>query len=975
MNKFKYLLTAGLMLGAGINVSAQVFEQDFYKKALWITTRFYGTQRSGAGHSWLIADHEPTNTSSVTNANLTAFVKGQDFVKDADGDYDLTGGWFDCGDHARFGQTEFYSAYMLALGYSEFPAGYDDYYSADYVGYRTAKDYTWAGKKGVPNGIPDILDEIKYATDFFKKCVRSSTEFYYQVGDGDADHQVWCTSPVKATLSNSQGGEKEGSRPVLKATGNATSVAALCGATLALMSTEYAPFDPAYAASCLEKAKVAYDFVMNTSKGNSGAGGYYPAKGKYEPDIVIFCMEMYRATGDETYKQKALENISFMEGSSTWNHNFSLCYNNTEDLAYYLLGMYANNELAKERLTYYVNDLYKPSSGYILNVKHDGWGVLRFPANQAFVLGLYDKMNDNLSTVNPYSLASIEYIMGSNSKKFSYIVGLTDNSPKHPHHRNYYGEDGNSEAVCNNFNKVVELGYMVGGSLDDGDYTDDEKSYTYSEGGIDYNAGLVSALGYINSIIAPINTNKFGHPTPSLGDDQTICGVESIVLESNVAADGKKTFTWDLDGTQLTSSTSATSYTATKAGKYTCTIDSAGEWQTSGSVNITSELPAINVASALTLCDPAQQTVDATIKANATYQWSKDGIAIDGATDPVYTITKAGTYTVTASATHCTSISADIDVTSKLPEVTDASSYSNGHVILSVSGDGDYVWYDAAEGGNQVGTGSTLSTKISQTTTFYVEDASSVAQVAGPTENDLTGTAVNWGNISASFTAVKPFLLKGISIYVQSVYNAGSEAATLVVSHNGVETEYKTDATNISSVGYYTFTISNPIEFETGSYTMYAKGNFAVGFFSTGKAYTTYQHDGEVITFTGATNGTATDYPFPGLVNWQVQAGTGCGRAAVVATYDANGPIDTHVETELSENNLNIYPNPVKETLNIDIEGNATVEFINALGKIVKTTSLVNGSNTINVSDLNAGIYAIRVKSANGVYVNRIIKK
>ena len=64
--------------------------------------------------------------------------------------------------------------------------------------------------------------------------------------------------------------------------------------------------------------------------------------------------------------------------------------------------------------------------------------------------------------------------------------------------------------------KFFQLGYLVGGSLDDGNYGEKEiwsgrytgeeniESWAYAEGGIDYNAGLVGALGYINSKINPV---------------------------------------------------------------------------------------------------------------------------------------------------------------------------------------------------------------------------------------------------------------------------------------------------------------------------------------------------------------------------------------------------------------------------------------------------------------------------------------
>ena len=974
MKNIKHLIAAGLMIGSA-TVNAQTFDKELYQKALWMTTRFYGAQRSGAGNNWLIADHEPTNTTSQTGSNLSAFVKGQDFVKDADGDYDLTGGWFDCGDNARFGQTEFYSAYMLLLGYSEFPAGYDDYYSADYIGYRTAKNYTWAGKNGTPNGIPDILDEVKYATDFFMKCVRDEGTFYYQVGDGDQDHAVWCTSPVKATLPVSSGGEADGSRPVTKATGNATSVAALCGSTLAAMSRLYKPFDSDYAAKCLEKALVAYKFVMNTAMGNSGAGGYYPSKSKYEPDIVIFCMELYRATGDDSYITKALSYANFMSDASGWNHNYTLCYNNTEDLAYYLLGMYADNDLAKTRLASYINDLYKPTSGYLLNKTYGGWGVLRFPANQAFVFGLYKKMEGELTSVDPYTLATVEYIMGSNSSNFSFIVGLTSNSPKHPHHRNYYGEDGNSESVCNSFSDIVELGYLVGGTLD-GTYNDVEGEYTYSEGGIDYNAGLVGALGYVNSILNTVNTNKFGHPTPSLGDDQSICGQTSITLQSGVAADGKKVFTWTLDGAQVASSTSATDYVATKAGEYVCTIDSAGEWETTGSVKILDVLPDFDLVDEITLCNPSQVTLDATISAPVSYQWYLNGTEIADETAPTYTVYKAGTYKVVASATGCPEKSATVEVSSNLPAVSDVSSYSDGTVELVVSGEGEYEWYDAEEGGNLIGSGSKVVTKITQDSKFYVQDASSVAFVAGPSQTTFSGLSVaDWGSIAAAFTAKKALMIKGVTVYVTNSYTTNAQTATFTLAGDASATAVS-EAITVSGSGYYTLNLTTPIELAAGNYTLSVKGeNFSMGFIQAGPAYSTYQNNGDVIEFTGASNGDASNNPFPMYVDWQIQAGSGCSRAMVLATYNPNGPTYTSAVDEVANSNAAISPNPVQDIMYVSLDSDANVEMINMLGAVVKSAALTEGDNLMNVSDLTPGVYMVRITSASNSAVVRIIKK
>lgn len=966
-----------LALSSASSMTAQSFDNEQYQKALWMTGRFYGAQRSGAGHNWLIAEHEPTQTASSLTGNLSAFVKGQDFVKDADGDYDLTGGWVDCGDNVKFGQTEFYSGYMLALGYSEFPTGYGDYYSQNYEGYIGASDYTWEGKKGKPNGIPDILDELKYATDFFMKCVRDEKTFYYQVGDGGPDHKVWCTSPVKATLSRAQGGEAEGSRKVFKANGKTTSMTSFCGATLAIMSRCYRPFDSEYADKCLAKAKVAYDYVMGTAKGNTGSD-FYPSKPNYESDIVVLAMELYRATNDDTYLNAAKEHSTFMAVEDDFNHNYSLNYNNTEDLACYLMAMYANDNNAKKALQFFC-DLYKPSSGYFLNKKNGNWGILRFPANQAFVYALNDKVLGKEKTLNPYSLTSIEYIMGNNGKKFSYIVGFGDNFPHYPHHRNFYGLDNDSEANLKPQDKFMQLGYMVGGSINNGEYIDNEKEYTYSEGGIDYNAGLVASLGYINSILNPVASLAV-HPTPKLGDDRSICGESSIVLDSKIQADGKKKFTWSKDGKQLVSDTKSTTYEVKEAGVYTCVVDSAGEWETSASVTILGELPDVQLESG-ELCNPATITLDATIDVKgASYQWGVDGQDIEGANSSTYTATKAGMYTCKISVTGCGSKKIETEITSKLPVVADAKSSNSGKITFTAEGDGEYEWYDKAEGGTLLGTGKTYTTTIHKDIDVYVQSSGSSSFVAGPDEKTFASlTTSDWGETAALFKAHKPFSITGVSVYLSAIYTTGSQTVTFTLTHNGKKQTFNSDPIDLQNKGWYTITLSNPIEIsETGDYSLSAKpANGSIPFYANGKDYNTFANNGDVIEFTGCDKGEANNKPFPAMINWQIQAGSGCARAVVHGTYGSGSGVNS---IDANENVCKIYPNPASNVLYVEIlngDANASVQIMSIDGKVVLTeqTNDSDSINGIDIAHLSNGIYTVIVNTESANQAFRLIVK
>ena len=526
MNKLRYLVVGFLCSVMCVGAFAQselTFEKEQYQKALWMTTRFYGAQRMGEGVNWLIATHVPGEVSEDVQFDRSKFVQGKSFLNDADGDYDLTGGWFDCGDYVLFGQTFYYSAYMLLLGYTAFPEGYPDFYSEDYHGYIDSDDYTWEGKQGKPDGIPDILNEVKYATDFMLKAVRDNQTFYYQKGDGYWDHKVWCTSSVRSGVPNAIGGDADGPRMIMKATGNATAMASQAASALAVMARVYAPYDKDYADACLEKAKVACEFVETTEKGTSWgeplvADGkdqdFYHVGDRYVHDMVTMYVELYKTTKEPEYLRKAEENCAWMNDMSQYDYNFSLCYDHREDLAAYAIASLGDTSSygarALDILGFYVNNMYKPVSGYLLNKHTDEWGKLRHSASQAFVYALYDKLT-GAETVNPYTSNTIDYIMGHNGRNFSYIVGFGDKYPSKPHHRNVYRTDIRKLAlekdklpsIDNNY-KFSQLGYLVGGSLDDGEYEEDISSWKTAEGGIDYNTGLVGALGYINSKINPV---------------------------------------------------------------------------------------------------------------------------------------------------------------------------------------------------------------------------------------------------------------------------------------------------------------------------------------------------------------------------------------------------------------------------------------------------------------------------------------
>ncbi len=66
--------------------------------------------------------------------------------------------------------------------------------------------------------------------------------------------------------------------------------------------------------------------------------------------------------------------------------------------------------------------------------------------------------------------------------------------------------------------------------------------------------------------------------------------------------------------------------------------------------------------------------------------------------------------------------------------------------------------------------------------------------------------------------------------------------------------------------------------------------------------------------------------------------------------------------------NFSVYPNPVIDVLNISIsENNTSISIFDIVGKNVSEMELVNGNNTMNIENLNPGVYFYSIKRNGNV--------
>lgn len=187
----------------------------------------------------------------------------------------LRGGWHDAGDYGRYSTWEATAASKLMIAYRLYPELYSD-------------------ETGIPessNGIPDILDEVRYTLEWLMKMMRE---------DGAVYHKL--TSMQHADFGSTPTGDRNQFYlfPVsVEASGTVA-------AALSMAYRVYKDIDPKFANLCLEKAKLAFDWAYENSdmgkypdKDGSGTGIGNSWYVYYE--LGFAAGSLYMSTGDKKY--------------------------------------------------------------------------------------------------------------------------------------------------------------------------------------------------------------------------------------------------------------------------------------------------------------------------------------------------------------------------------------------------------------------------------------------------------------------------------------------------------------------------------------------------------------------------------------------------------------------------------------------------------------------------------------------------
>nr|XP_017217973.1 PREDICTED: endoglucanase 5-like [Daucus carota subsp. sativus] len=425
---------------------------------------------------------------------------------------DLVGGYYDAGDHVKFGLPMAYSVTMLAWGVIEF-----------------RKEIMELDQMG------NALAAIKWGADYFIKAHPQPNVLWAQVGDGDSDHYCWERAEDMTTPRTAY---------KLDTSNHGSDLAGETAAAMAAAAIAFRPYNSSYSDLLLVHSKQLFSFadrfrglfvdsIPNTKK-------FYASSG-YEDELLWAAAWLYQATREDYYLKYVADNAVSMGGTGWAVKQFS--WDNKYAAVQILLskvllegggGAYTSTlKQYQAKADYFACACQQKNDGYNVPMTAGGllyineWNNLQYAASAAFLHAVYSEylsaanavLNCPDAQLKPQDLLNFaksqaDYILGKNPKSMSYIVGYGQNYPVHVHHRGasiapisvLHSPVGCVQGFETWYrlpgkNPNVIYGGLVGGPNKNDEFNDDRANYEQTEPTMSGTApllGLFSRLSKIN---------------------------------------------------------------------------------------------------------------------------------------------------------------------------------------------------------------------------------------------------------------------------------------------------------------------------------------------------------------------------------------------------------------------------------------------------------------------------------------------
>ncbi|KAK9134154.1 hypothetical protein Syun_013484 [Stephania yunnanensis] len=415
---------------------------------------------------------------------------------------DLTGGYYDAGDNVKFNFPMAFTTTMLSWSAIEY------------------------GKR-MGAQLENVRVAIRWATDYLLKCATATPgKLYVGVGDPNTDHKCWERPEDMDTVRSVYS---------VSAANPGSDVAGETAAALAAASIVFRRVDPVYSKLLLRTARKVMQFAVQyrgaySDSLNSAVCPFYCSYSGYKDELLWGASWLLRATNDVTYF-----NLLKSLGANDSPDIFS--WDNKYAGAHVLLSRRAllNKDKSFEQFNQQAEDFMckiipgSPSSttqytpgGLMYKL---GQSNLQYVTSITFLLTTYAKYmqasrytfrcGNTLVTPNTLKITAkrqVDYILGQNPMKMSYMVGYGPDFPRKIHHRGSslpsktshpqaIGCDGGFQPFfySSNPNPNILVGAIVGGPNQNDFFSDDRTDYSHSEPATYINAAIVGPLAYFST--------------------------------------------------------------------------------------------------------------------------------------------------------------------------------------------------------------------------------------------------------------------------------------------------------------------------------------------------------------------------------------------------------------------------------------------------------------------------------------------
>ncbi|XP_052210126.1 endoglucanase CX-like [Diospyros lotus] len=481
------LLFIALLLSMDMSCSA--FTARDYADALDKSILFYEGQRSGK---------LPSSQRLKWRADSGLSDGALDHV-------DLVGGYYDAGDNVKFGLPMAFTTTLLAWSVIEFGGS-------------------------MQSQIQNAKAAVRWSTDYLLKAATATPgSLYVQVGDPNKDHQCWERPEDMDTPRN-----------VYKVSPQnpGSDVAAETAAALAAASIVFQESDPSYSSKLLHTAMRMFDFADRYRGAYSDSLGsavcpFYCSYSGFHDELLWGASWIYKASQNSSYLSYIQSNGHTL-GADDDSNSFSWDDKRAGTKILLSQGFLQKNiqefQLYKSHSDNYICSLIPGSSS--VQAQYTPGGLLykagesnlQYVTSSTFLLLAYAKyLSSNGgaascggSTITAEKLIAqakkqVDYILGDNPAKMSYMVGFGQRYPLHVHHRGasvpsihaHPAHIGCSQSFqylqSGSPDPNVLVGAILGGPDNNDNFADDRNNYRQSEPATYINAPFVGAVAFFSA--------------------------------------------------------------------------------------------------------------------------------------------------------------------------------------------------------------------------------------------------------------------------------------------------------------------------------------------------------------------------------------------------------------------------------------------------------------------------------------------